>query len=620
MGNKKLAVLSISGGLDSTCLLLRLLSEGYSVKCYSFDYGQKHVVELEKLRNNLGFLILKGFDIAFQVINLRDCFSDSQSSLHQGGGDIPEGHYQDENMKSTVVENRNVIFSSIIYGKALSLAKKHDTNVEIFLGIHKGDHCLPYDELVLTREGKKSINMLIPGVDEVLSFSEEEGLSYQKVSNLVCNGIREDIFEVKTKGGRSLRGTSNHKFFVCDRFGFHQHTGWKKKIVQKTLSDLKVGDFLITPYKLRDFKKVCKDNSLIDLLPFCDRNHWSLHYDENNIWFKENNKVKRFVSQKSFIKLLAWFITEGSLGNVTNKHSNSYRIGIPQSRSHNSEYCDEIIEVISDWGFNITECEHKRSKSSNFFFSGPTTFLFRECGNISFNKKIPDFLIGLDDSLLLETLIKGDGSFQEGKFCYTTNSFVLKEQICSIGLQLGYSIGVTEHNSGNGVYSISLGFSDKKKMNVIGKKGDCKICEIVSIEKCKPTEVWDITVENNHNFIAGLGSGLLVSNSIYPDCTPESRAACENAFTISNWDGDKVSYQAPFVNIDKAEVLKEGIYAMDSLNFSEEEKFNILKNTHSCYNPDKNGKACGKCGTCVERLEAFAKNNMKDPAEYQVGI
>lgn len=140
----KLAVLSISGGLDSTCLLLKLLSEGYTVRCYSFNYGQKHIIEQEKLRNNLSFLINKGFDIQLQVIDLRDCFSDSQSSLHQGGEAIPEGHYQDENMKSTVVENRNVIFSAIVYGKALSLAKKYDTNVEIFLGIHKGDStCYP---------------------------------------------------------------------------------------------------------------------------------------------------------------------------------------------------------------------------------------------------------------------------------------------------------------------------------------------------------------------------------------------------------------------------------------------------------------------------------------------
>lgn len=244
---KKLAVLSISGGMDSTCLLLKLLSEGYEVWCYAFYYGQKHQVELKKLSSNLKFLLEKDFPVKFQIINLSDCFAGSQSSLHQNGEAIPEGHYADENMKSTVVENRNVIFASIVYGKALALAKKFDTEVEIYLGIHKGDH------------------------------------------------------------------------------------------------------------------------------------------------------------------------------------------------------------------------------------------------------------------------------------------------------------------------------------------------------------------------------------AIYPDCTPESRAACEHAFTISNWDGDKVSYKAPFVNIDKGEVLKEGLLAMDAMNFSEEEKIRILRYTHTCYNPDEKGRACGRCGSCTERLEAFASNSLGDPAEYQRG-
>jgi len=46
--NKKYAVLSLSGGMDSSTLLLHLLNEGYEVVALSFDYGQKHKVELER--------------------------------------------------------------------------------------------------------------------------------------------------------------------------------------------------------------------------------------------------------------------------------------------------------------------------------------------------------------------------------------------------------------------------------------------------------------------------------------------------------------------------------------------------------------------------------------------
>lgn len=138
----KKAILSLSGGLDSTCLLMYLLAHDYEVRAYSFQYGQKHFIELEKVRLNISMLQDKGFKVSHQIIDLSDCFSESNSSLHIGGEAIPEGHYADENMKSTVIENRNVIFSSIIYGKALSWANKTQDNVNVFLGLHNGDHAI----------------------------------------------------------------------------------------------------------------------------------------------------------------------------------------------------------------------------------------------------------------------------------------------------------------------------------------------------------------------------------------------------------------------------------------------------------------------------------------------
>ena len=54
MDSKK-AVISLSGGLDSTCLLMDLLASGYEVKAYSFEYGQKHNIELKKVKKNIKF-------------------------------------------------------------------------------------------------------------------------------------------------------------------------------------------------------------------------------------------------------------------------------------------------------------------------------------------------------------------------------------------------------------------------------------------------------------------------------------------------------------------------------------------------------------------------------------
>lgn len=143
MENCNKVCISLSGGLDSTMLLMHYLARGFEVRSYSFDYGQKHDIELKKVKKNIKFLQKKGLPVTHQVINLRDAFSDSASSLYGANNKkIPEGDYRDESMKSTVVENRNIIFSSIIYGKALGWANRTQSNVLISLGIHAGDHTI----------------------------------------------------------------------------------------------------------------------------------------------------------------------------------------------------------------------------------------------------------------------------------------------------------------------------------------------------------------------------------------------------------------------------------------------------------------------------------------------
>ena len=139
------AVLSCSGGLDSSCLLLKLLAEGKEVRCYSFDYGQKHRIELDKIKKNVAFLQSKGLPVTHQIINMVDVFSGNTSSLVASTGkEIPEGSYKAETMASTVVPVRNCIFSTVIFAKAISWAVESNSNVIISLGVHSGDHyCYP---------------------------------------------------------------------------------------------------------------------------------------------------------------------------------------------------------------------------------------------------------------------------------------------------------------------------------------------------------------------------------------------------------------------------------------------------------------------------------------------
>lgn len=156
---KKQAVLSLSGGMDSSSLLLHLLANGYEVTALSFDYGQKHNVELERAQSLVNYLNNKADETKYkndttevimhhfpktnyQVIKLDGLSQLLNSSLVTGGSEVPEGHYAEENMKATVVPNRNKIFSSIIQAVALSIAEQKNTECVIAMGIHAGDHAI----------------------------------------------------------------------------------------------------------------------------------------------------------------------------------------------------------------------------------------------------------------------------------------------------------------------------------------------------------------------------------------------------------------------------------------------------------------------------------------------
>jgi len=137
----KHVVVSLSGGMDSSTLLLRCLKEYDTVTAISFDYGQKHRVELERAQSLVDYLCYK-YDINYRVIKLDGLTDLLNSALVTGGDEVPEGHYAEENMKATVVPNRNKIFASIVQAVALSIADKTGENCDIALGIHAGDHAI----------------------------------------------------------------------------------------------------------------------------------------------------------------------------------------------------------------------------------------------------------------------------------------------------------------------------------------------------------------------------------------------------------------------------------------------------------------------------------------------
>jgi 7-cyano-7-deazaguanine synthase len=145
----KSVVVSLSGGMDSSTLLLRALSEYDNVIAVSFDYGQKHRVELERAQELINYLntcvncsSFEPIKITYQTIKLDGLTPLLNSALVTGGDEVPEGHYEQDNMKATVVPNRNKIFSSIVQAIALSTANQTESTCDIALGIHAGDHAI----------------------------------------------------------------------------------------------------------------------------------------------------------------------------------------------------------------------------------------------------------------------------------------------------------------------------------------------------------------------------------------------------------------------------------------------------------------------------------------------
>jgi 7-cyano-7-deazaguanine synthase len=90
----------------------------------------------------------------------------------------------------------------------------------------------------------------------------------------------------------------------------------------------------------------------------------------------------------------------------------------------------------------------------------------------------------------------------------------------------------------------------------------------------------------------------------YPDCRPEFIAAFQKVIDLGTKDTTKVTLFTPFIYMSKTDILRVGL-----------ELGVPYEHTWSCYR--KEGKACGTCGSCHFRKEAFAAIDRKDPIEYE---
>ncbi len=117
--------------MDSFTLLHHALDQEYHVDCITFDYGQRHIKEIECARlickeNNLT-------NLSIEIANVESIFA--KSALTSDDIEMPHGSYQAESMQTTIVPNRNMLFISHAIAYAIS------QNIDrVWYGAHAGDH------------------------------------------------------------------------------------------------------------------------------------------------------------------------------------------------------------------------------------------------------------------------------------------------------------------------------------------------------------------------------------------------------------------------------------------------------------------------------------------------
>lgn len=126
-------VVIYSGGMDSFTILNQAYkNKDFNVHALSFDYGQRHVKELECAQS-----VCEELNIPHKVIDISAINALLKGSALTDNIDVPEGHYESESMKQTVVPNRNMVLISLAVAYAVSINAS-----KVFYGAHSGDHAI----------------------------------------------------------------------------------------------------------------------------------------------------------------------------------------------------------------------------------------------------------------------------------------------------------------------------------------------------------------------------------------------------------------------------------------------------------------------------------------------
>lgn len=187
-----------SGGLDSVSLAHMVAEEHELTRLVSFDYGQRHVKELD-----FAAACAKRLGVPHDVIDMRGIGASLTGSALTDEIDVPDGHYAEETMKVTVVPNRNAIMLSIAFG--IAAAQQADA---VATAVHGGDHFIYPD--------------CRPGFTEAFETMQRHALEGYADVRLYTPFVHRSKADIVTEGAR--HGTPFAETWSCYKGG-DRHCG-----------------------------------------------------------------------------------------------------------------------------------------------------------------------------------------------------------------------------------------------------------------------------------------------------------------------------------------------------------------------------------------------------------
>lgn len=345
--------------------------------------------------------------------------------------------------------------------------------------------CFTPDTEVLTPSGVRNITEIDIG-DEVYSINPQtDEMEVKKVTETIEKPNYDgEIIHIQNQS-MDLKVTPDHRFLV----NRPRHSDEYEYV---NAGDLNEWTHYETPNKWES--KRGDGIKTIDLA-----NHYDGVVTDESISCGDNNRhnaIPRYYDADNVIKLLGWFITEGSVY-FSGDEPCGDRISISQYESEHPEHHTEIAALFDDMGLSYSVSDTTISHSGSVWAAVLTEW----CGKGSHNMHIPSWVFNQCDTgqkeLLRETMMKGDGDTAETPKRYTTTSTALRDDFMKLVWETGYPVTYTEDDSnryGDAVWRV---FWRTERANM-----SFRCHRDRTIERAE-NGVYCVQVEDNHTLVAG---------------------------------------------------------------------------------------------------------------------